>query len=74
MSNEFNNSQQITALLHEWQSGKKDAFDELFPFVYDELRRLASGYLKNERQGHTLQTTALVHEAYLKLFDKKVNA
>lgn len=68
MQNE--NSQQITALLHEWKQGKKDAFDELFPFVYDELRRRASNYLRNERSGHTLQTTALVNEAYMKLVDK----
>ncbi len=70
MENEKNNSQAITALLHEWKMGKKDAFDELFPFVYDELRRRASRYLRNERSGHTLQTTALVNEAYLKLVDK----
>lgn len=65
-----NNSQNITELLHEWRNGKKDAFDQLFPFVYDELRRRASAYLRNERKGHTLQTTALVNEAYLKLFDQ----
>jgi len=70
MGNEFNNSQQITALLHEWKSGRKNAFDELFPFIYDELRRRASSYLRNERSGHTLQTTALVNEAYMKLLDK----
>lgn len=70
MENEENNSQQITALLHEWKQGKQEAFDELFHYVYDELRRRASVYLRNEREGHTLQTTALVHEAYLKLVDK----
>ena len=70
MNNEEQNTRQITALLHEWKSGKKDAFDELFPFVYDELRRRASVYLRNERSGHTLQTTALVNEAYMKLVDK----
>lgn len=70
MENENNNSRLITELLHEWKQGKKEAFDQLFPFVYDELRRRASRYLQNERSGHTLQTTALVHEAYLKLFDK----
>lgn len=63
-------SQQITALLHEWKDGKKEAFDQLFPFVYEELHRRASVYLKNERIGHTLQTTALVNEAYMKLVDK----
>ncbi len=70
MDKERQNTQQITALLHDWKNGKKDAFDQLFPFVYDELRRRASIYLRGERQGHTLQTTALVNEAYLKLFDK----
>ncbi len=70
MNNEKQNTQHITALLHEWKSGKKDAFDELFPFVYEELRRRASAYLRNERSGHTLQTTALVNEAYMKLVDK----
>ncbi len=68
--NEKHNSRQITMLLHEWKNGKKEAFDELFPFVFDELKRRASAYLINERQGHTLQTTALVNEAYMKLFDK----
>lgn len=63
-------SQNITALLHEWKQGKKEAFDKMFPLIYDELRRRASVYLRNERQGHTLQTTALVNEAYLKFFNK----
>ncbi len=63
-------SKNITALLQEWKQGKKEAFDKLFPLVYDELRRRASTYLRNERSGHTLQSTALVNEAYLKLFDK----
>jgi RNA polymerase sigma factor (TIGR02999 family) len=70
MENETKNSRQITRLLHEWKRGKKEAFDKLFPFIYEELHRRASGYLKNERAGHTLQTTALVNEAYLKLVDK----
>ncbi len=52
------------------KNGRKDSFDALFPIVYDEMRRRASSYLRGERVGHTLQTTALVHEAYLKLFDK----
>jgi len=60
----------ITTLLHEWKEGNEKAFDELLPYVYDELRRRASAYLKNERRGHTLQTTDLVHEAYIKLVDK----
>jgi RNA polymerase sigma factor (TIGR02999 family) len=61
------NSQEITQLLKDWSEGNQTALDELMPLVYDELRRQASRYLRNERQGHTLQTTALIHEAYLKL-------
>lgn len=58
---------QITQLLRDWSEGNQAALDELMPLVYDELRRQASRYLRKERQGHTLQTTALIHEAYLKL-------
>jgi RNA polymerase sigma factor (TIGR02999 family) len=57
----------ITRLLKEWQGGNAAALERLMPLVYDELRTLASRYLSRERRGHTLQTTALVHEAYLKL-------
>ncbi|NNE65888.1 MAG: sigma-70 family RNA polymerase sigma factor [Pyrinomonadaceae bacterium] len=60
----------ITTLLHEWQEGKEDALNELLPYVYEELRRRASAYLRNERPGHTLQTSALVNEAYIKLLEK----
>ncbi len=55
----------ITGLLHEWSEGDDDALERLTPLVYDELRRLAASYLKTERADHTLQVTALVHEAYL---------
>ncbi|MBS1794882.1 MAG: sigma-70 family RNA polymerase sigma factor [Acidobacteria bacterium] len=58
---------QITQLLKEWGEGDPRALDELMPLVYDELRRQASRYLKKERPGHTLQTTALIHEAYIKM-------
>ena len=61
----------VTDLLIEWSEGNQEALNKLMPLVYDELRRLASRYLRNERTGHTLQTTALVHEAYLKLVDQK---
>jgi RNA polymerase sigma factor (TIGR02999 family) len=57
----------ITQLLHRLREGDKQTLDELIPLVYAELRRLAGGYLRGERQGHTLQPTALVHEAYLRL-------
>ena len=59
----------ITQLLHELSRGQPDALDRLLPVVYDELRRIAHGQLRGERAGHTLNTTALVHEAYLKLAD-----
>lgn len=61
----------ITQILSEIKSGSRKALDELLPLVYDELRRLANGYLKNERADHTLQPTALVHEAYLRLLGQK---
>jgi RNA polymerase sigma factor (TIGR02999 family) len=62
---------QITDLLIDWSNGDQAALNRLMPLVYDELRRLASHYVRHERPGHTLQTTALVHEAYLKLLDQK---
>jgi RNA polymerase sigma factor (TIGR02999 family) len=62
-------SQDITQLLLDWGNGDKEALDKLMPFVYDELRRLARNYMGNQRPGHTLQTTALVNEAYLRLID-----
>ncbi len=61
---------EITQILHEWGDGDAQAVERLFPFVYDELRRLARNYLSKERAGHTLQPTALVHEAYLRLIDQ----
>jgi RNA polymerase sigma-70 factor (ECF subfamily) len=62
-------SEQITVLLKAWAGGDKGARDQLFPAVYEELRRVAASYMKRERQGHTLQTTAVVNEAYLRLVD-----
>jgi len=61
----------VTDLLLDLSRGDQDALNKLMPLVYDELRRLARRYLRHERPGHTLQTTALVHEAYLKLVDQK---
>jgi RNA polymerase sigma factor (TIGR02999 family) len=58
---------EITRLLADWSKGDRQALEKLTPLVYDELRRLAGRYLRQERHGHTLQSTALVHEAYLKL-------
>ena len=60
----------VTSLLAEWASGDHRALDQLTPLVYKELRQLAAGYLRKERLGHTLQPTALVHEAYLRLVDQ----
>jgi RNA polymerase sigma factor (TIGR02999 family) len=57
----------LTVLLQAWQRGERDALDRVMPVVYDELRMLAARHLSHERAGHTLQTTALVHEAYLRL-------
>src|SRR3989442_9344208 len=57
----------VTDLLIAWSGGNKEALDHLIPLVHDELRRQASRYLRRERAGHTLQTTALIHEAYLRL-------
>ena len=59
----------VTALLMAWGKGDDDALSLLTPIVYHELHRLASAYMRRERPGHTLQTTALVNEAYLKLVD-----
>lgn len=58
---------EVTALLGEVRGGDRQAFDRLFPLVYEELRRIAGGQLRRERPGHTLQPTAVVNEAYLKL-------
>ena len=57
----------VTQLLVDWRNGDTQALDRLMPLVYDELRRIASRYMKREREGHTLQTTALVNEAYLRM-------
>jgi RNA polymerase sigma factor (TIGR02999 family) len=60
-----------TALLLAWNRGEPDALDALLPLVYEELRRLAGRYMKQERDGHSLQATALVNEAYLRLIEVK---
>jgi RNA polymerase sigma factor (TIGR02999 family) len=60
---------EVTTLLHAWSRGDQAAFDRLAPIVYTELRRLARRYMARERREHTLQPTALVHEAYMRLAD-----
>jgi RNA polymerase sigma factor (TIGR02999 family) len=67
-------SQTVTQLLLRWKDGDSSVLDRLLPLVYDELRKLAGHYLASERPGHTLQSTALVHEAYLRLVDQSPRA
>ena len=64
-------SVEVTGLLKAWSGGDQAALDRLTPHVYDELRRIARRYMRNERAGNTLQTTALVNEVYLRLVDVK---
>jgi hypothetical protein len=62
---------EVSGLLRAWGDGDRAALDRLTPIVYDELHRLASRYMRGERLGHSLQTTALVNEAYMRLVDYK---
>src|SRR5256886_8436550 len=71
MSAPANTSPDITQMLRDWSDGKREALDDLLPLVYEELRRQAANYLRRERPDHTLQTTALIHEAYLRLIDQR---
>lgn len=66
-------STDVSQLLFDWSHGDADALTRLMPLVYDELRRLAGSYLRRERSDHTLQPTALVHEAFLKLVGQELN-
>src|ERR1044071_9315604 len=61
----------VSQLLQAWSAGERTALEKLTPIVYDELHRLARRYMKGERAGHSLQTTALVNEAYVRLVDYK---
>ncbi|HKD18435.1 MAG TPA: sigma-70 family RNA polymerase sigma factor [Thermoanaerobaculia bacterium] len=63
--------QEVTALLREWSAGDRGALERLMPLVYEELRKLAASHLRSERGNHTLQPTALVHEAYLRLVGQR---
>ncbi len=71
MTDDSHEPTDVTMLLNAWSDGKQDALDELMPVVYQELRKLARSYLRAERPEHTLQPTALVNEAYLRLVDQK---
>ena len=64
-------SQEITRWLVAWSQGDKAALDHLLPLIYTELHRMAQRYMGGENPGHPLQTTALIHEAYLRLIDQK---
>jgi RNA polymerase sigma-70 factor (ECF subfamily) len=64
-------SPEVSQLLEDWSDGNQAALEQLMPLVYHELRRLARRYLNKERVGHTLQTTELVHEAYVRLVDQR---
>ncbi len=64
-------TREVTTLLMEWNNGQAEALEQLMPLVYNELRQIAKRYLRKERADHTLQTTALVHEAYIRLIDQK---
>lgn len=70
-SSSSSSTAKVTHLLMAWSDGDQSALEMLTPLVHEELRRLAHHYMKGERPGHTLQTTALVNEAYLKLIDQK---
>src|SRR5271169_2553810 len=67
----MSDTHEVTLLLSEWAKGNQQALDDLTPLVYRELRQLAASYLRKEHSGHTLQPTALVHEAYLRLVNHK---
>lgn len=62
---------EVTELLQKWSDGDSEALEQLTPVIYSELHRIAKGYISREREGHTLQTTALVNEAYMRLIDWK---
>ena len=64
-------TRKITRMLREWSSGDRAALEDLMPLVYDELHRQAARFIRHERPDHTLQTTALIHETYLKLIDQR---
>lgn len=67
----MNQTHKITRMLREWSDGNREALEEVMPLVYNELHKQARRYLRRERRDHTLQTTALIHEAYLRLIDQR---
>jgi RNA polymerase sigma-70 factor (ECF subfamily) len=71
MADDQSASFEITQLLIAWSDGRREALDDLMPVVYEDLRRMAAGYMQGEQAGHALQPTALVSEAYLRLIDQR---
>ncbi len=71
MNPDEHHSHEITRMLRQWSDGSLEALDNLLPLVYDELHRQAARYLRRENKDHTLQPTALINEAYLKLIDQR---
>jgi RNA polymerase sigma factor (TIGR02999 family) len=71
MNDPQRNEPGITQLLISWSNGRREALENLMPLVYEDLRRVAAGYMRQESAGHALQPTALVHEAYVRLIDQK---
>jgi RNA polymerase sigma factor (TIGR02999 family) len=71
VNNREREAAEITQMLREWSDGKPESLENLLPLVYAELHRQAASYLRRERPGHTLQTTALIHEAYIRLIDQR---
>lgn len=67
----MNQTHEITQMLHKWSDGNREGLEELMPLVYAELHKQAARFLRRERQNHTLQTTALIHETYIKLVDQR---
>src|SRR5437867_13370750 len=61
----------VTELLEQWNHGDREALDKLMPLIYEELRKMARRYMNQQKPGHTLQTTALIHEAYLRMVKQK---
>lgn len=64
-------SHSVTQLLEQWNSGDAEALDKLMPLIYEELRKMARRHMRQQNPGHTLQTTALIHEAYLRMVKQK---
>src|SRR5258708_17728744 len=71
MTKPSSQTHQVSELLDAWSHGDQSALDKLMPLVYDELRRLAHQHMRREKPGHTLQTSALVNEAYVRLVDQR---